>query len=161
MKFFPKNLMLLHQRLTLCGTPRACSTSTPLTFSRPKFISIRNTSFKTLFPEISWGRNLSVALKHPLVRRNLFCYMFLSFLLMHCQQSQLMKLLLFLWASCCLWEVISNGLGIINPYKQTENKCEKGKQEGNNITLKRLHRCFVQRWRKEQGKAGRKLVLLI
>lgn len=121
--------MLLYQRLIQCRIPRACSTSTPLTFSRPKLLSVRNPSFKTLVPEISWGRESNIILKHPFARRNLFCYIFLSSSLSHFQQSQLMKLLLFLWASCCPREVISNVMGIIKPYKQTKNKCEKGKQK--------------------------------
>jgi len=52
-------------------------------------------------------------------------------------------------------------MGIINPYKQTENKCEKDKQEGKNIKLERLHKCFGQWWRKEQDTGGRKPVLLV
>lgn len=57
--------------------------------------------------------------------------------------------------------MISDGMGIINHYKQTENKCEKGKQEGKNTILKRLYRCSGQWLKKAQSKAERKLVLLV
>lgn len=57
--------------------------------------------------------------------------------------------------------MISNDKEIINHYKHIENKCGKGKQEGKNTILKRLHRCFGQWLKKEQGKAERKLMLLV
>lgn len=75
--------MLLYQRLTQSRIPRPSSTSTALTLNSSKLLSVRNVALETLLPEICWGRNPNVTLKHPLARRNLFCYILLISSLSH------------------------------------------------------------------------------